>query len=125
MGQICVTCKHIGNRCYCSPNSTCEYYERQEQDDFEYAMIKTYNETEMITTKKQYRYNAGCFGKYYLYIYNDGKLIEKKILWGDEFDEEVDRLIEEGYTYGFTNDEVENAKQKYERMLLNVIDIKC
>ena len=107
MRQICETCKHIGNRCYCSPNSTCEYYEEQD-----------------VTMKKQYRYNAGCFGKYYLYIYNDGKLIEKKILWGDEFDEEVDKLIDDGYTYGFTNDEVENAKQKYERMLLNVIDIK-
>lgn len=25
--QICESCKHIHDRCYCSPNSTCEKYE--------------------------------------------------------------------------------------------------
>jgi transcription elongation factor Elf1 len=25
--QICKTCKHKGNRCYCAPNSTCGGYE--------------------------------------------------------------------------------------------------
>lgn len=25
--QICETCKHKSNECYCAPNSTCELYE--------------------------------------------------------------------------------------------------
>jgi len=28
--QICETCKHKKDRCYCSPNSTCDKYEKQE-----------------------------------------------------------------------------------------------
>lgn len=71
--------------------------------------------------KKQYNYGEGCFAKYYLRIYHDGKLVERKTLWADDFDKEVDKLRSAGYTYGFTKKEVEDAKQKYEHMLANVI----
>lgn len=29
MAQICETCKHKGDRCYCAPNSTCSAYEKR------------------------------------------------------------------------------------------------
>ena len=40
----------------------------------------------------------------------------------DEAFEEVERLKEIGYTYGFTKKEVEKQREKYERMLDNIIE---
>ena len=71
--------------------------------------------------RKQYRYKEATFAKYHLSIYHDGELVETKIFWGDDIDDEIDRLKMDGYTYGFTRAEVEEAKQRYERMLANMI----
>ena len=71
--------------------------------------------------KKQYRYSEATFGKYYLHIYHDGEFVERKTFWGDEIDEEIDKLKMKGYTYGFTKDEVKEAKRRYDRMLANII----
>ena len=40
----------------------------------------------------------------------------------DEAFEEVERLKEIGYTYGFTKEEVEKQREKYERMLDNIVE---
>ena len=74
--------------------------------------------------RKQYRYNEATFAKYYLYIYHDGELVETKTFWGDDIDEEIDKLKMQGYTYGFTKAEVEEAKERYECMLENMIEVK-
>lgn len=74
--------------------------------------------------KKQYRYNDYTFGKKRLYIYHDGKFVERKELWIDDFLDEQERLEDEGYTYGFLDGEVEEAKQRYEHMLANMIEVK-
>ena len=43
--QICESCKHRNRcSCYCSPNSTCEYYEELKLT-MEEAMIKAANES--------------------------------------------------------------------------------
>ena len=73
--------------------------------------------------RKQYRYNDYTFGKKRLYIYHDGKLVETKELWVDEFLDEQERLEDEGYTYGFLDGEVEEEKQRYEHMLANMIEV--
>ena len=42
-GQICKTCLYKTDcSCYCSPNSTCEYYEK-DKIDFENTAIKASN----------------------------------------------------------------------------------
>lgn len=74
--------------------------------------------------RKQYRYNDYTFGKKCLYIYHDGKFVERKELWIDDFLDEQERLEDEGYTYGFLDGEVEEAKQRYEHMLANMIEVK-
>lgn len=72
--------------------------------------------------RKQYRYADYTFGKKCLYIYHDGELVETKEVWIDEFSDEKDRLDDEGYTYGFTKAEIEEAKQRYETMLKNMLE---
>lgn len=74
--------------------------------------------------RKQYRYRDWTFGKKCLYIYHDGKFIERKELWIDDFLDEQERLEDEGYTYGFLDGEVKEAKERYEYMLANIIEVK-
>lgn len=74
--------------------------------------------------KKQYRYTDGTFGKKILYIYHDGKRVDTKKLYIDEFLDEKDRLDAEGYSYGYFEDEIEEAKRRYEYMLKNMIELK-
>lgn len=71
--------------------------------------------------RKQYRYCNTATWKYEIDIYHDGKLVENRSVWIDELDDEVDKLEEQGYTYGYTKKEVEEAKQKYESILENLI----
>ena len=48
-GQICITCKHKNNGCYCSPNSCCTNYEKEQKitigmlEDMEDSMIRAAN----------------------------------------------------------------------------------
>lgn len=74
--------------------------------------------------KKQFRYQEATFAKYYLYIYHDGELVESKTFWGDDIDKEINNLKIKGYTYGFTKAEVEAAKNRYEHMLENMLEVK-
>ena len=74
--------------------------------------------------RKQYRYNDYTFGKKRLYIYHDGELVETKEFWIDDFLDEQEKLEGDGYTYGYLNGEVEEAKQQYEYKLENMIEVK-
>lgn len=71
--------------------------------------------------KKQYRCKEDLFFKVRLYVYHDGELIESKSFYLDEADKEMDRLESNGYTYGYTKEEVKKAKERYENMLVNII----
>lgn len=74
--------------------------------------------------KKQYRCKDYKFGQKILYIYHDGKLVVTKKLWLDECFNHIEELQEAGYTYGFTEEEVEEARQQYIHMLANKIEVK-
>ena len=75
--------------------------------------------------KKQYKYKHTSRLMVYVQLYHDGKLIEtKKALEGDEVWDMLDKLESDGYTYGYTKDEVEKEKRKYEHMLANIIEVK-
>ena len=55
-------------------------------------------------------------------IYHDGELVESYMVWDDESEEVADTLEEAGYTYGYTQAEVENVRKKYYEMLERVIE---
>lgn len=74
--------------------------------------------------KKQYRYCDASFGKRNLLIYHDGILVERKTLWLNDFFDEEEILVNNGYTYGFFDIEIEKAKQRYESMLNHRIEVK-
>lgn len=73
--------------------------------------------------RKQYRYSDSSFGKKTLYIYHDGMLVEIKELYIDDFLDAEEELKSNGYTYGYTEAEVEVAKNRYNRMLANMIEV--
>ena len=72
--------------------------------------------------KKQYRYYETTSFRYNIELYHDGKFIELRKVWLDELDNEIDNLKEQGYTYGYTKDKVEEAKKRYTEMLKNIIE---
>lgn len=57
--------------------------------------------------KKQYRDVDYTFGRKLLHIYHDGKCIETKKLWIDDALDEIEKLENEGYAYGYLSGEVE------------------
>ena len=68
--------------------------------------------------KKQYRVkNSGL--EEIIYTYHDGVPIKTWAIHRDNLDEEMDVLIEKGYTYGYTDDEIESARVWYENKLNN------
>ena len=71
--------------------------------------------------KKQYRLFETHSFKYDIELYHDGNLVEVLKVWAIELNDEINRLEEQGYTYGFTKEEVEKEKKHYEKMLENII----
>lgn len=73
--------------------------------------------------KKQYRYEEMRLGsfKYAIYLYHNGKHVDTKEVYCDELNDTIDTLEEQGYSYGFTEAEVKDARLRYERMLENMI----
>ena len=71
--------------------------------------------------KKQYRYYEAIQFKYNVELYHDGKLIKIYRIWADEIDAEVERIESRGYTFGYTQDEVDRVKKRYEVISANLI----
>ena len=53
--------------------------------------------------------------------YQDGKLINIYPVYEDEAEAEVNKLEEQGYTYGYTEKQVQRAKESYEYKLERII----
>lgn len=71
--------------------------------------------------KLQYRCRSRYNYRDYFELYHDGELVESYTVWADESEEIADMLEEAGYTYGYTQAEVENARRRYYEMLERVI----
>ena len=67
--------------------------------------------------KLQYKFYESVFGKYRIWLYCDGWLVKSYNVWEDELDGELDKLEDKGYEYGYTEEEVKEAKERYEMML--------
>ena len=70
---------------------------------------------------KQYNCKFDGVSKTVLKIYHDGKLIKTQNGWADEIDDEINKLEEDGYIYGYTPEEVATAERRYKRMLKYII----
>ena len=77
--------------------------------------------------KKQYRTDEPDWKTWRIYIYHDGTKITSETflrIQDDEYNDRLDELEAQGYTYGYTPEEVENAKALYEHKLINIIEVK-
>ena len=74
--------------------------------------------------KKQYHMSETFLFKRTITTYHDGELVSSETMWVDDADEYVDQLEEDGYIYGYTQCEVDEAKRVYEDKLSNLIGIK-
>lgn len=71
--------------------------------------------------KKQYRCQEDTWCKKRLYVYHDGELIQSQSFYIDEIEKEINKLKSNGYIYGYTKEEIKEAKERYEIMLRNII----
>ncbi len=71
--------------------------------------------------KLQYRYYEHLGFKYMIQLYCDGQLVKSYKVYSIDMNDEIEKLEEQGYSYGFTEEEVSKAKERYERMLNNII----
>ena len=71
--------------------------------------------------RKQYRYYEINSFLYNINLYYDGVCECTRKVWLDELDEILDELESKGYTQGFTENEVNEAKRIYEKRLKNMI----
>lgn len=73
--------------------------------------------------KKQYRYYETISFKYDIELWHDGSFFNVYEVWLDELEDEICKLEDQGYTYGYTEYEVEKARQRYENMLKDIIEV--
>lgn len=71
--------------------------------------------------KKQYSVVDFGFARCNVTLYHNGIMVEQKKMWEDEAQDYIDKLEDEGYTHGYTSEEVENARNNYEWRLENMI----
>ena len=76
----------------------------------------------MNKTKKQYHCIQNSSGRYVISTYHNGDLKTTiQIGYASEMKEYIQSLERQGYTRGYTSDEIEEAKQIYQEMLFNEI----
>ena len=74
--------------------------------------------------KKQMRHIPYKWPYTIIQIYHDGQLVEEKVLTQDEAGDYIEELEQQGYTKGYTKQEVKESKQIYEYQLQNIIEEK-
>ena len=74
--------------------------------------------------KKQMQYIPYKWPYTIIRIYHDGQLVEEKTLFQDEAGDYIEELEQQGYTKGYTKQEVEESKRIYENQLQNIIKVE-
>lgn len=67
--------------------------------------------------RKQYVVSKGPTFKVWIATYHDGVLMRQDKVWIDDFDDFIVKLESEGYEKAYTKEEVQKAKEDYERKL--------
>ena len=74
--------------------------------------------------KKQMRHIPYKWPYTIIQIYHDGQLVEEKALTQDEAGDYIEELEQQGYTKGYTKQEVKESRQIYEYQLANIIEVE-
>lgn len=77
--------------------------------------------------RKQYRTDELDWKTWRIEIYHDGVRVGSETylrIQDDEYNDRLDELDGQGYSYGYTPEEVENAKALYEHKLINIIKLE-
>lgn len=75
--------------------------------------------------KLQYRCIEYMGFQYLIKLYHDGCLVKSYKTYLDRVNDEIERLEKKGYSRGYTQEEVDKAKERYEKRLQNVIHEVC
>lgn len=67
--------------------------------------------------RKQYAVKTASYFRYWVTTYHDGVAIRRDKIWVDDYADYADKLEEEGYERAYTKEEVQKAKEEYERLL--------
>ena len=67
--------------------------------------------------RKQYVVSAGPIFRVWITTYHDGVKIQNDKVWLDDYKDFTDKLEAEGYERAYTKEEVQEAKEDYERRL--------
>lgn len=71
--------------------------------------------------KKQYRCLESYGFKYIIQLYHDGEFVKTHTVYLDKLEEAKEAFEASGYTYGYTEQEVKRARERYIKMLKNII----
>lgn len=74
--------------------------------------------------RKQYSFHEYAWGCYVIELYHDGFLMQEIQKDKADVNRYIDTLEARGYTYGYTDNEIEKARKTYEHMLENRIERK-
>ena len=69
--------------------------------------------------RKQYVVRKGPTFRVWVAIYHDGVLMRQDKVWIDDFDDFTVKLEREGYEKAYTKEEVQKAKEDYERKVVH------
>ncbi len=67
--------------------------------------------------RKQYVVKKASSFRDWITTYHDGAKIQSDKVWLDDYADFTDRLEAEGYERAYTKEEVQEAKENYERLL--------
>ncbi len=75
--------------------------------------------------KKQYVISEGPNFRIWISTYHDGVLIQRDKIWLDDYDDYTDKLEAECYERAYTKENVQEAKEEYERLLARqLVEVK-
>jgi hypothetical protein len=72
--------------------------------------------------KKQYHTSYAGFRRTRIDVYHDGVKIASEIFWDDDGDAQIEHLEKQGYTLGYTRDEIEQAERELKNSKDNLIE---
>lgn len=67
--------------------------------------------------RKQYVVSKGPTFRVWIATYHDGVLVRQDKVWIDDLDDFIVKLERDGYEKAYTKEEVQKAKEDYERKL--------
>lgn len=74
--------------------------------------------------RKQYTFHAYTWGCYVIELYHDGVMTHEIKKDKADMNRYIDRLEAQGYTFGYTDKDIEEARKKYEHIYANRIERK-